>query len=147
MGSLDLPDVGLIYIDASTLIYSVERVEPYRELLVPMWEQAQSGNLTIVSNPVLVIETLVKPLRDGNEEIADQYRNIFASRAVNLLEASYAVAELAAQVRAATGLKTPDALHAASALHAECARFITNDTAFRRVQKLPVVILADSVEQ
>ncbi|MCY4575566.1 MAG: type II toxin-antitoxin system VapC family toxin [Chloroflexi bacterium] len=147
MGSLDLPDAGLIYIDASTLIYSVERVEPYRELLVPMWEQAEAGNLTIVSSPILVIETLVKPLQDGNSEIADQYRSIFASNAVNLLETSYAVAELAAQVRADAGLKTPDALHAASALHAGCERFITNDTAFRRVQNLPVITLRDLLEQ
>ena len=147
MGSLDLPSEGLIYIDASTLIYSVERVEPYRELISPMWEQAESGNLTIVSSPVLVIETLVKPIRDANKEIADQYHSIFMSNVVNLLEGSYEVAELAAQVRASTGLKTPDALHAATALHANCARFITNDAAFRRVQGLPTIVLDDFVEE
>ena len=147
MGSLDLPPEGLIYIDASTLIYSVERVEPYRDLLAPMWQQAELRNLTIVSSTMLVIETLVKPIRDGNNEIADQYRSVFTSNAVNLLEASYEVAELAAQVRADTGLKTPDALHAATALHVGCARFITNDAAFRRVQGLPAIILDDLVEE
>ena len=37
MGPLTLPLTGLIYIDASGLIYSMERVEPYRTLLEPMW--------------------------------------------------------------------------------------------------------------
>ena len=40
-----------------------------------------------------------------------------------------------------TGLKTPDALHAASALQAACTLFITNDDDFRRFEELPVVIL------
>ena len=52
MGPLALPLAGLVYIDANCLIYSVERVEPYRTLLEPMWQQAQDGNLTIVSSPV-----------------------------------------------------------------------------------------------
>ena len=143
MGPLTLPLAGLVYLDASGLIYSVERVEPYRTLLEPMWQEAQDDNLTIVSSPVLVIEALVKPLRDGNTEIESQYRELFASNAVRQLDASDQVFEDAARLRAATDLKIPDALHAATSLRAGCALFITNDTDFRRVQRLPVVVLDD----
>lgn len=143
MGPLTLPLAGLVYLDASGLIYSVERVDPYRTLLEPMWREAQDGNLTIVSSPVLVIEALVKPLREGNAEIELQYRELFASNAVRLLDASYQVFEDAAQLRAETGLKTPDAVHAATSMRAGCALFITNDADFRRVQGLPVVVLDD----
>jgi predicted nucleic acid-binding protein len=139
MGPLTLPTSGLIY--------SVERVEPYRTLLEPMWEQAQDGNLTVVSSPILVIEALVKPLRDGNTEIELQYRELFASNAVRLLDASYQVFADAACLRAETALKTPDALHAATALRAGCALFITNDTDFRRVQGLPIVVLDDLLKE
>ena len=38
MGPLVLPSTGLVYLDTSSLIYSVERVEPYRTLLEPMWQ-------------------------------------------------------------------------------------------------------------
>ena len=143
MGPLTLPVAGLVYIDASSLIYSVERVEPYRTLLEPMWQQAQDGNLSIVSSPVLVTEVLVKPLQAGNTEIEMQYRELFASNAVRLLDAPYAVFEDTASLRARTGLKIPDALHAATALRAGCALFITNDTDFRRVRELPTVVLDD----
>ena len=143
MGPLTLPPSGLIYLDASGLIYSVERIEPYHTLLEPMWQQTQDGNLTIVSSPVLVIEALVKPIRDGNTEIELPYRELFASNAVRLLDASYQVFEDAARLRAETGLKTPDALHAATAIRAGCTLFITNDTDFRRVQGLPIVVLDD----
>ena len=143
MGPLTLPPSGLVYIDASGLIYSVERIEPYRTMLEPMWEQVQDGDLAVVSSPVLVTEVLVKPLRDDNTEIELQYRELFASNAVRLLDASYQVFEDAARLRAETGLKTSDALHAATALRAGCTLFITNDTDFRRVQGLPVVVLDD----
>jgi predicted nucleic acid-binding protein len=132
-----------VYLDVSGLIYSVERVEPYRTLLEPMWEEAQDGNLTIVSSPVLVIEVLVKPLQDGYTEIEMQYRELFASNAVRLLDATYPVFEDAARLRAATGLKLPDALHAATALQSGCALFITNDSDFRRIQQLPTIVLDD----
>jgi len=143
VGPLNLPLAGLVYIDASSLIYSVERVEPYRSLLEPMWQEAQDGNLAVVSSPVLVVEALVKPLRDGNREIELQYRELFASYAVRLLDASYQVFEDAARLRAETGLKMPDALHAATALRYGCALFVTNDTDFRRVPGLPIVVLED----
>ena len=143
MGQLTLPLAGLVYIDASGLIYSMERVEPYRTLLEPMWQEAQDGHLTIVSSPILVLEVLVKPIRDDHTEIEAQYQELFASNAVRLLDASYEVFEDAASIRAETGLKTPDAIHAATAIRAECALFITNDTDFRRVQELPIVVLDD----
>lgn len=143
MEPLILPSTGLVDVDASSLIYSVERVEPYRTLLEPMWQEAQDGNLTIVSSPVLVVEALVKPLRDGDREIEVQYRELFGAGAVKLLDASYPVFEDAAHIRAETGLSAPDALHAATALRAGCALFVTNDTDFRRVQGLPIVVLDD----
>ena len=94
-----------------------------------------------------MIEALVKPLRDGNTEIESQYRELFASNAMRLLDASYQVFADAARLRAETALKTPDALHAATALRAGCALFITNDTDFRRVQGLPIVVLDDLLKE
>ncbi len=147
MGPLNLPTGGLVYLDANGLIYSVERVEPYRTLLEPMWQAAQEGDLTLVSSPILIVETLVKPLRDGNREIEEQYRELFGANAVQLLQASYPVFEDAARLRAEARLTTPDAIHAATALRAGCTLFVTNDNDFRRVQGLPFAVLDDLLEE
>ena len=143
MGPLTLPLGELLYLDANALIYSVERVEPYRTLLEPMWQEAQDGNLTLVSNPILIVEVLVKPLRDGETEIEMQYRELFGANAVRFQNASFSVFEDAARLRAEARLKTVDAIHAATALRAGCALFVTNDNDFRRVPGLPTVILDD----
>jgi len=147
VGPLTLPTGGLVYLDASGLIYSVERVEPYRTLLEPMWQAAQNGDLTLVSSPILIVEALVKPLRDGNAEIEMQYRDLFEANAVRLLAASYPVFEDAASLRAEARLTTPDAIHAATALRADCALFVTNDNDFRRVRDLPFAVLDDLLEE
>jgi predicted nucleic acid-binding protein len=48
------------------------------------------------------------------------------------------VQQLAAQLRADTGVQTPDAIHAATALLAACDVFLSNDADFRRIAKLPL---------
>ena len=53
------------------------------------------------------------------------------------------ILEAAAQVRATFGLKTPDAIHAATALIEGCTLFVTTDAAFRRIPGLNVAILSE----
>ncbi len=145
MEVLTLPRSGSVYLYANSLIYSVERVEPYRTLLDPMWEQAREGDFTIVSSEAVVLEALVKPLREGNRVAERLFRSLFASSDVKLIPATRLHWEEAARLRAETGLQASDALHAATARQAGCALFITNDADFRRIQDLPIAILDDLV--
>ena len=146
MEPLILPTGGLVYVDANAIIYSVERVEPYHGLLAAMWEEARAGRITLSSSEIVALETLIRPLRDGNARLEMLFRSILASAEMDLIPATLATWEDAARIRAETGLATPDALHAATAIRAGCAAFITNDTDFRRVDGLPVVVLDDMVE-
>ena len=143
MGPLILPTGGSVYIDANAIIYSVERIEPYRELLAPMWEEARAGQFTLTSSELVLLETLIKPLRDGNARLEMLFRSILDSAEMNLFPATLATWEDAARIRAETGLATSDALHAATALRSDCALFVTNDADFRRVEGLPLVVLDD----
>lgn len=143
MGPLILPTGGPVHVDANAIIYSVERVEPYRSLLAPMWEAVRAGRLTLTSSELVALEILIKPLRDGNVRLEMLFRSILASAELELIPATLETWEDAARIRAETGLATPDALHVATALQSGCELFITNDTDFRRVQGLPVVVLDD----
>lgn len=147
MGALTLPDTGRIYLDSSAVIYSVERIEPYLTLLAPIWQQAEAGQFTLVSSELVLAETLVHPLRRHLPTVEAAYRNLFAVPEVRLAPATRQLWEDCARLRAATGLKTADALHAVTALQANCDLFITNDGDFRRVEGLPLVVLEDLVEE
>ena len=112
-----------------------------------MWQEAGAGRFALASSELVVLETLVKPLREGNARLEMLFRSIFAAAEMDLIPATLAIWEDAARIRAVTGLKTSDALHAATALSAGCALFITNDTDFRRVEGLPIVVLDDLLSE
>ncbi len=143
MGSLILPDEGPTYLDSNAIIYSVERNEPYCTLLDPLWQQVEAGRCIVVCSELVVTEALVKPIRDRNVGIEMLFRSLFNTGDIDLIPATRQVWEDVARVRAETGLKTPDALHAATALGARCTLFVTNDRDFRRVSGLPVAVLDD----
>ena len=147
MGPMTLPLHGVIYLDTSAIIYSVEHNEPYFTLLAPAWQQAEAGQFAVVCSELVIAETLVRPIRESNSELETAYRAVFAAPEVDLVPATRELWDATARLRAETGLKTPDALHAATALRAGCALFITNDTDFHRVQGLPVVVLDDLLEE
>lgn len=147
MGSLTLPPSGPVYLDANGFIYSVERIEPYRTLLEPMWRLAQAGQFEVVSSELVILETLVKPLREGDTILENLFRSLLAAREVRVIPATALLWEQAARLRATTGLKTPDALHAATALAVGSTLFITNDGGFRRVASLPVALLNEVEKQ
>lgn len=147
MGSLTLPPSGPVYLDANGFIYSVERIEPYRTLLEPMWLLAQAGQFEVMSSELVILETLVKPLREGDTILENLFRSLLSAREVRVIPATALLWEQAARLRATTGLKTPDALHAATALAAGSTLFVTNDGGFRRVTGLPVAVLNEVAKQ
>jgi predicted nucleic acid-binding protein len=143
MGSLTLPASGTVYVDTMAVIYTVERFPDYWPLLEPLWLTAQSGAFEIITSELTLMEVLVKPLKTGDAALAMAFENALVSTQVHLLPITQAILRSAAQMRATTKLRTPDAIHAASAAQAGCSLFVTNDRVFRSVAGLPAVILDD----
>ena len=75
MGPLILPTGGAVYVDANAIIHSVE---PYRSLLAPMWEEARAGRFSLASSKLVTLETLIRPLRDGNARLEMLFRSLMA---------------------------------------------------------------------
>ena len=142
MGALTIPHSGQVYVDANTVIYAVERIEPYRTLVEPLWQVANSGAISIITSELTWLETLTKPLNEQNTRLEGLFRAFLTADEVSLLPATLPLWEQAARLRR-LGLKTPDALHAATALASSCELFVTNDPIFRRVPNLPVALLSE----
>jgi len=141
MGSLNLPEEGLIFLDTSPIIYAVEKIKPYAELLQPLWQLAVSRKIQLIGSELLILETLVKPFESGDQELIAAFRNLLTSKEMLLLPITSEILESAAQLRANYGLKTPDAIHAATAQLAQCDLFITNDKSFQRIPNLSSTLL------
>lgn len=141
MGTLALPGSGEVYLDSDILIYSVETHARYWPLLEPLWQTAKAAIFSIISSELAVLETLVGPLRSGDSLLLTAYDQVFQAPEVSLVPISRGILHEAARLRATiAGLRTPDAIHAATG-SGRCVMFLTNDVGFRRVPGLPVVIL------
>jgi len=118
VGSLSVPASGVVYVDTAPVIYTVERHADYEQLLLPLWAALDGGAIEVVTSELTLLETLVKPLRDGDQALAGDYEKLLTATAVRLLPVTASVLRDAARIRAAINLKTPDAIHAATALAA-----------------------------
>lgn len=87
-------------------------------------------------------ELLVQPFREGDEQRVDLYYGTL-SKHPNLrwVAPDLEIAGLAARYRAQHGLKTIDAIHAATAVQSHAGGLITNDAALARVNGIDVLIL------
>ncbi|MEH2392277.1 MAG: PIN domain-containing protein [Nostoc sp.] len=143
MGQLILPSSGVIYIDTSIGIYSVEWNPNYYSLLRPLWLKFHTGEIEVVSSELILMETLVIPLKNNDTFLVNAYEELLLSENMQLIPISQFILPQAANLRATTNLKTPDAIHAAIALSVNSNQFITNDKGFRNVPGLPVIILSE----
>ena len=143
MGALTLPASARVYVDTALIIYSVERNSTYELLLQPLWDALDSRSIEVVSSELTLLETLVKPLRDNDTSLVRDYEKFLTETRLQLHPINTAILKEAARLRATTRLKTPDAIHAATALAVGCSQLLANDDSFRKIESLQVIILRD----
>lgn len=135
----------IAFFDASALIYLVEGREPFaaraRKALAAAARSAP--DLTAAVSRLTWLECRVRPMKANDVAVLAAFDTFFARPDLVWVEIGKDVVELAAAIRAATGLKTPDALQAASCLQLGPEHlFFTGERAFRRVAGLRVRVLS-----
>lgn len=128
MGLTDDLGPGPVGIDTALFIYFIEEHPRFLPLIEPVFAAADEGVRELVTSALTLLEVLVIPYRAGNSALAERYENLLTrSRGVRLVELTGDQLRGAAQLRAATGTKTPDALQLTAAMSAGCSAFLTND--------------------
>jgi predicted nucleic acid-binding protein len=144
-----LTDVGEgpVALDSAIFIYFIERNPRFLSIVRPIFAAIGEGRLEAVTSSLTLLETLVLPLRIGNEVLARQYeRFLTGSRGLRLVPIDLSLLREAAHVRATTRLKTPDSLQVASALSAGCPVLVTNDDRIDELPALHILQLEDYLE-
>ena len=141
MGPVRLPTTGIVYLDTQAVIYSVEKHPKYAHALRPLWVAAKGGSLRLVTSELTLLETLVGPFKNGDSILAAAYERLLGSVDLNMLPVTLAVLREAARLRSSTSLRTPDAIHLATAMIAQCVCCVTNDMAFRKVPGIQVLLI------
>jgi predicted nucleic acid-binding protein len=135
---------GPVALDTAAFIYLIEEHPRYLPLLAPLFREADEGRRRLVTSALTLLEVLVVPYRAGDAALAERYEAVLTrGRGLDLVDLDRAVLHGAAQLRARSRLRTPDALQLAAALLRGCSAFITNDRRLPEVAGLKVVQLGE----
>ena len=138
----DLPG-GSVGVDTMIFIYVIEEHPTFLPIVAPVFRRADRGRGRLVTSALTLLEVMVAPYRAGNRHLADRYEALLTrSRGIELVALTHRQLRAAAQLRSATGVKTPDALQLAAAIGAGCRAFVTNDRRLPSVPGLPIIQLS-----
>src|SRR5439155_15229502 len=113
----------------------------------PLFEEADRGDRELVTSGITLLEVLVIPYRVGDPQLAERYELLLTrSRGIRMMDIDRGQLKAAAQLRAATGLKTPDALQLVCAIGGGCRTFVTNDRGLPQIPGLRVIVLSSYVD-
>src|SRR5215831_7554313 len=132
-----------VAIDTPIFIYLIEEHPQFLPLIRPLLSEADEGKRELFTSALTLLEVLVVPYRAGNRLLAERYEALLTrSRGIRLVDFTRDQLRAAAQLRAATGARTPHALQLAAAISSGCTTLLTNDRRVPRVRGLRVVQLA-----
>jgi predicted nucleic acid-binding protein len=139
-----LSSLSRLYMETAPFIYYTESRAIYVDKMRAVFREVSGGHLQVMTSAVTIPETLMKPLQSNDMMLVNRYRTMFyRTRGISVIPVTSTAGNIAAELRARYNLRTPDALHIASAVDVGCQAFLTNDAALKRVKEISVLILDD----
>jgi predicted nucleic acid-binding protein len=140
MGLMNDIGRGPLGVDTVIFIYFIEEHPQFLRVIEPLFREVDEGRLELITSALTLLEVLVVPYRTGDHLLAGRYESILTrSRGVRIADISRDHLRAAAQLRAKTGVKTPDSLQLVAALSAGCTAFLTNDRELPTVPGLRIL--------
>lgn len=135
----------IAFLDSNALIYLVQGREPWSAAVKEQLRKLgnESSAVLVGLSRLTTLECRVQPIRDGDEVALALFDAFFSRSDLVWVELSASVVDVATDLRARFGLRTPDALQASSCLRlGPEAVMITGDRAFERVPGLNLAVVA-----
>jgi uncharacterized protein len=142
-----IPSGSRVLLDTVALIYYLEEHARYGVAAEELLHRIETEEVQGVLSSLVFAELLVPLYRAGQEGAAaalvDRLRSF---RNLAVVDLNPTITSKAAHLRATYGLRTPDAIHAATALVTEATGIVSNDAGFRRLERELRIWLFDDFE-
>ncbi|HEV7517971.1 MAG TPA: type II toxin-antitoxin system VapC family toxin [Thermoanaerobaculia bacterium] len=137
--------IPLYAVDSMLFVYHFENNERFGPVAGRLLAAAEAGRCRLVASVLARLEVLVVPKRHGREDLCQRYRDLFDSFPnLTVLPIGPEIAEIAAGLRATHSIRTPDALHLATAIHGGAKAFVSEDRRLKKVEGIEVMELAEA---
>lgn len=139
-----LDHAGLIALDTSPFIYHLEDVALYSDLTEALFLWITRPGRRAVTSTLTLLEVLVGPYRARDEaRVNEFYARLTTFPHLEWIPPSVEIADRAAGLRAAHGLRVPDAIQLATARASGATLFLTNDRRLPSFDDVEVLMLDD----
>lgn len=131
-----------IGLDTQILIYYLEDNKEYAQRVEDILLKIRQGSYHAVFSIIGLIELLTGPKQQQRFNLAADYQQTFIHFPnLEIKPVTFALVEIASDLRAKYKLTTPDAIHVATAIDFGADKFITNDINFKKVKEIKIEIL------
>ena len=133
-----------VYFDANIFIYLMEGLPAFQAQMAEIRACLLNDKTDFVTSELTLCEVLVLPFRQNDTQLVAQYRQLIEdSGAFDLLATNRETYIRASLYRAQFRMKTPYALHMASAVEAGCEVFVTADRGVKGPRGIEVLALGE----
>ncbi|WP_367354784.1 type II toxin-antitoxin system VapC family toxin [Atribacter sp.] len=120
----------IIALDTSCFIYYFEE-KRYLKALEYLFSGIENGSFQALNSVLTITEILVKPQSLGLQNVVDEYIALLGTYPnLKIIPLTLDIAVRAAEIRSTYKLRTPDAIHLATAWENQATLFLTNDLDF-----------------
>ncbi len=141
-----LTDTRLIALDSMCFIYFFEANPHYGPLVKSIFSSITSRKISAVTSVITMAEIMITSSDIQTDEDKAYFRQrLLTMRNLSFKNVDLSLASHAADLRSYYKLKLADAIQLATAITSGTQLFVTNDTVFRRVKELKVMILDDNI--
>ena len=143
-----LADIDNAYLDTNILVYHLEDSLPYSDLTQIIFELMIGTKIKGHTSVLGIMELNVGHYKKKQSEKAWAQTEILSQLPGFMIHPfDLVTADRAALLRAEYNFKSPDAIHAATALESRCDTFIGNDKIFSRLPKIRYIHLNDFIKK
>jgi predicted nucleic acid-binding protein len=131
----------VLALDTNIFIYHFEENPVYSSYTEELFERIESGRVRAITSALTLHEILTGARKAGKPDLVSLYRNLLGSFP-NLYFVPFDanVADISSDLRARYGLRTPDAIQVATAIHQRADAFVTNDEGLRRIKEIKITL-------
>lgn len=134
----------IIAIDTPILIYLLQEDPHYYSDVRQLFEMIEKGQMKALFSIIGMIELFTGVLKKGRNDLVRDYKLLLSDLPhFEIYSIDETIVDLAAQLRAKNELKTPDAIHIATAIAKGADYFLTNDRRLKKIKEIKIITLND----
>lgn len=133
-----------IGLDSMGFIYFLEDNSYFANLAEIIFELAEKDQTAVISSVLAPIEVLTGYRKTKDSAAENEFMQMVQDFPnIEIYDLDFRMIERVVDLRAKYSLKTPDAIHIATAIEHKADIFVTNDTVLKKIREIEIICLKD----